>query len=507
MVEGTSAQDAVSILAGGVEALADLGSEEAFEVLQEAAFTAAGSHARTTGVQRDPQLVALCQVLLDAHQRASAARRIEQRRQQLRSGVAEVVEAVVKDRDVHSVLAAAVEAMRRVLHCQGVSIRAFDLPGSPSTEMRYSACHPPVVDELIDDKMSAITSRAAEICWAQQTAYLMHLDDPDLAWLTSPEDRDFALDIMRASGSRELLLAPLGADGRCQGWIVVTRAALHDPFGPDDVEAVLAIGREIGNAVRHARAFRLQQELIAELRELSEHKSWFTATLAHQLRNPLTSIGLHLEDLIDEVAESDGSVDLARLSLGLAAVDRSAHVIESTVESLLALARLEGSARPTNPGRVDLHAVVLRCVEDLQHTADAAGVRLDTDGVAAGTEVIGETSELEMVVDNIVGNAVKYTPSGGVVRLTVDASADHVLFACHDEGIGMSDQDVDQLFTPFHRATEAQQRRIPGSGLGMAIVRAAVDRHDGTVKVASEPGHGTRIDVRLPAPRHGATLG
>ena len=486
------------ILADGVAALADLGSEQAYELLQEVSRVAAGSDAAYTGRGRDPVMVEVVGVLLSAHMRASAARRVERRRVQLRSAVAEVVEAAVKDRDVDLVLSAAVRALRRVMQCQGASIRAFEAPGAPSGSQPYAASFPRQIDTLLDAAVVDIASDAAQVCWERQTALLMHLDEPDSEPLTTPADRDFAVDFMKRVGARELLLAPMGADGQCEGWIALTRAEVHEPFGPDDVEAVLAIGREVGNAVRHARAFQRQQELIAQLRELSDHKSWFTATLAHQLRTPLTSIRLHVEELTAERQEVDasGSEETAG---GLAAIERSAILLESSVDSLLALASLEERTRMPEEEVIDLREVVAGCVAESQHPAQAVGVQLDTSGVGPSAYVAGDRSELEMVVDNIVGNAVKYTPDGGVVLITLAVEGNEVLFTCTDEGIGMSSRDLGLMFTPFHRSTDARKSNIPGSGLGMAIVQTAVKRHGGTIEVHSHPGRGTRVEVRLPS--------
>lgn len=487
-------RDGLAILAEGVEALAEFGGEAAYEVLQEVARVAAGSDAAFTGIGRNQGMVETVGVLLAAHMRAAAMDRVDRRRVQLRHAVAEVVEAAVKDRDVELVISAAVRVLHRVMDGQLATIQAFGSADPETGGRHYGASHPPEVDDLITPEVVERAGRAAHICWERQTASLHHLDEPDAEPLTTPEGRDFALRLMRTVGAREMLLAPLGADGRCVGWILLTRADGHDPFSLDDVDAVLAIGREVGNAVRHAQAFQRQLELIDQLRELSSHKSRFTATLAHQLRNPLTSISLHLQEL-GSVQDADAS---SRVTSGLEAIERAARTIEGSVESLLALARLEEPDNPAARERVDLHALVTRCAATYELVASTGGVEIDTSAVAADARVVGDARELEMIVDNLVGNAVKYSPAGGVVRLTATSDDERALLACTDEGIGMGADDLALMFSPFHRASEAHERRIPGSGLGMAIVKAAVDRHGGTISASSSPGHGTRIEVLLP---------
>ncbi|SEB53707.1 Signal transduction histidine kinase [Nocardioides exalbidus] len=489
-------RDGLAILAEGVDALAEFGGEDAYELLQEVARVAAGSDAAHTGIGRNQGMVDTVGVLLAAHMRASARRRVERRRTQLRNAVAEVVEAAVKDRDVERVISEAVRVLQRVMDSQLATIQAFGSDDPMSAGRDYGASHPPEVEDLITPEVVERAGLAAQVCWERQTASLHHLDEPDAEPLTTPEGRDFALGFMRTLGAREMLLAPLGADGRCVGWIVLTRADGHEPFSLDDVDAVLAIGREVGNAVRHAQAFERQVELIDQLRELSNYKSWFTATLAHQLRNPLTSISLHLDEL---TALRDGRAGTpAEVSGGLEAIERSARIIEDSVESLLSLARLEEPGKPAARELVDLDLLVMRCADAYERIARSGGVELETSDVAAGTQVTGDAGELEMIVDNVLGNAVKYSSAGGVVRLGVCADGDGTLLTCSDDGIGMGEHDLALMFSPFHRATEAHDRRIPGSGLGLAIVKAAVDRHGGTIRADSAPGRGTRIEIRLP---------
>lgn len=488
-------RDGLAILTEGVEALAELGGEDAYELLQEVARVAAGSDAAHSGLGRNQAMVDTVGVLLAAHMRASARRRVEGRRTQLRRAVAEVVEAAMRDRDVDRVLSAAVRVLVRATGCQGASIRAFDDEESAPTALRHSASYPSRIDDLLTAEVVEAASRAARVCWERQDASLLHVDEPDTEPLTTAEERDFALDFMARAGSREMLLAPMGADGVCLGWIALSRSEVHEPFGADDVDAVLAIGREVGNAVRHARAFERQQELIEQLREVSDHKSRFTATLAHQLRNPLTGASLHLDEL-RELHPPGGDDPTAA---ALAAVERSVRTIGSTVESLLALARLEGPERPPAAGVVELDRVVADWLARDDAGPRSSGVVVDVTAVEPGVCAVGEAAELEMVVDNLLGNAVKYTPAGGAVRLALTRVGDEVVLVCADDGIGMDAHDLALMFTPFHRARDAQSRRIPGTGLGLAIVQAAVDRHGGSITATSQPGAGTRVEVRLPA--------
>lgn len=445
-------------------------------------------------------MLQLCGVLLVANEKAAAASRRQRRAAELNGVVAQVVEAALVESDVELVLSAAMTALRDGMQCQGVSIRAFDELESP-TMRRFSAAYPPGTEELATDELLDISGRAARVCWSRQTASLMHVNHIDVEPLTTPAERDYMLDFMHSVGAREMLMAPLGAGRQCHGWIALTRTEIHPAFDDDDVMAVLAVGREIGNVVSHARSFLRQQELIARLREQNDHKSRFTATLAHQLRNPLTSIDLHLEELSLHAALGG---DADEVTSGLGAIDRASRRMNAITDSLLDLARLQESARPFVAVPIDLHSLVNECVTDHAEIARAGGVTLDTAGVESVAPVNGERDELEMVVDNVVANAIKYSTPGHTVRLALTGGGGWVRFTCQDDGIGMDEDDLALLFTPFHRAADAVGRRIPGTGLGMSIVLAAVERHGGHVRARSQPGHGTRLTVAIPVSGTGA---
>lgn len=409
--------------------------------------------------------------------------------------VTRVVEAALVPQDVGRVLEAAAVAVHDGLACRSVTVRAFDEPGSSSMR-RWSAAVPPELEVPVDDLLLDISGRAARVCWERRTASLLDVGDPDIEPLTTAQERDLMLAFMRSVRARQMLMAPMGAGAECLGWITLTRAGRDAPFDEDDVAAVVAVGRELGHVLGHARAFERQRELVARLREISEHQSRFTATLAHQLRNPLASINIRVEELAATLVGDDPDDPLAA---GLAAIDRAARRINAITDSLLALARIEEPHAGRSTGRVDLRRVLRESVADGAERAGAAGITVDVTEVADLADVVGDATELEMVVDNLLGNAVKYGSPGGTVRLGLQQEGDWVRLTCADDGVGMTPDDVAHVFTAFHRSEAARAAGVPGSGLGMAIVQAAVERHDGRVAVESVLGAGTTVTVWLPA--------
>jgi len=143
--------------------------------------------------------------------------------------------------------------------------------------------------------------------------------------------------------------------------------------------------------------------------------------------------------------------------------------------------------------------VVDEVVDMLSVSAKTGGVELATELPTAPLLVRGDASELDHVVANLVGNAVKYTHDGGRVTVSLRRIGDEVVLQVTDTGIGISAADQEQLFTEFFRSSNPEAVAQPGTGLGLAIVRRIVDRHGGRVNLASELGAGSTFRVALPA--------
>jgi signal transduction histidine kinase len=139
-------------------------------------------------------------------------------------------------------------------------------------------------------------------------------------------------------------------------------------------------------------------------------------------------------------------------------------------------------------------------VEMISFQADTAGVDLELRVPDARVEVTGDPEELGRVIDNLVGNAVKYTPAGGTVVVEVARFNGVAEVRVVDTGIGISPQDQAHLFSAFHRSSNPDAQSIPGTGLGLAISRRIIEMHAGDIVVESELGEGSTFTVRLPVP-------
>nr|WP_246290263.1 HAMP domain-containing sensor histidine kinase [Nocardioides marinus] len=233
---------------------------------------------------------------------------------------------------------------------------------------------------------------------------------------------------------------------------------------------------------------------------MSELKRTFVATLVHELKNPVTSIKAHSELLGSLVAGSESGLRSVR------ALQRAGDQFERTVRDLLLFARYDDASVALDLAPVRLGEVLAESVELFVAEAESQGVSLVAD-VSLGEDVVeADRTAMERLVNNLVGNAVKYTDAGGVVSVVLresdqgDWSTRGLALEVADTGIGISEDDLAHLFREFYRSSDPSARSRPGTGLGLAVVQRIVQRHGGQIEVASEVGHGTTVTVLLPVP-------
>lgn len=230
---------------------------------------------------------------------------------------------------------------------------------------------------------------------------------------------------------------------------------------------------------------------VTELMRALQVKDEFIALVSHELRTPLTSIVGYVAIALDE----DDLDPMLRRQLEVVA--RNARRLERLVGDLLD--EVQHSRRPASLSEqsADLAAIARESVAAARPHAAANDVELVAE-IAESIALTGDGQRLAQVVDNLVSNAIKYTPSGG--RATVQASVERgrAVLRVSDTGIGIDLADQDRLFARFFRTREATLRAIPGVGLGLSISRSIVESHGGVIEVESEVGHGSEFRVELP---------
>jgi signal transduction histidine kinase len=228
----------------------------------------------------------------------------------------------------------------------------------------------------------------------------------------------------------------------------------------------------------------------ARLRELDRLKDEFVSTVSHELRTPLTSISGYVE-LARELAvpEARGYLEI---------VERNADRLLSLVNDLLFVARIQSGGVELDKGDVDATTLVAECVTSARPHAAANNVSLQFKGGGSGTAVYGDMRRLGQVFDNLISNAIKFSPEGGEVDITVSSQNGLVCVRVEDRGIGISAAERSRLFERFFRSADALDRQIPGTGLGLYISKAIVEAHGGEITATSTEGEGSSFVVELP---------
>jgi signal transduction histidine kinase len=241
------------------------------------------------------------------------------------------------------------------------------------------------------------------------------------------------------------------------------------------------------------RAGRIDRDNAARAEELMRLRDQFVAVVSHELRTPLTSIIGYLELMIEDEASSLTSDQLAYLGI----MQRSTNRLVELVGDLLIVAESERGPLALEITDIDIGSLAANAVEAAMPAAVARGVELRLD-LADGGTLSGDATRLAQMLDNLISNAIKFTPDGGSVTVRAGRLGHDALFEVEDTGEGIATADRERLFDPFFRSRDANVRAVPGTGLGLTITKAIVNAHRGTIDVASGSG-GTTFRVKLPA--------
>ena len=246
---------------------------------------------------------------------------------------------------------------------------------------------------------------------------------------------------------------------------------------------------------RLAAALEREQGARRDAEAASALKDQFLMTVSHELRTPLTAIYGWARML------NQGAVSERHRGAALRTIERNAHMQTRLIDDLLDVSRVMGGKLRLDLRPVNIAEVVHNAVDTVRPAADAKGVRLQTAIDLAAGRVLGDRERLQQIAWNLVSNAVKFTPAGGRVGVSVRRVENEVGIVVSDTGVGISPEFLPHVFERFRQEDAGTKRRFSGLGLGLAIVRNLVELHGGTVTAHSDgAGHGSTFTVRLPSP-------
>lgn len=273
--------------------------------------------------------------------------------------------------------------------------------------------------------------------------------------------------------------------------------------------AVAVAQAELG-AREAAEALLERTRLIeADERQASERlRQEFLDGVAHDLRNPLAAVKGQAQLLLRQLTKR-GAIDPDRLLAGLRGIDASVGQMTAQIAELQDVARLRsGQPLELRKSRADLVTLVHDAVAGVRQTAARHRIILET--VEETVSGLWDVMRLRRVLDNLLGNAVKYSPGGGDVRIKVSAEdrgdESWGRIDVRDEGVGIPEADLDRIFERFRRGSNVTGR-IRGTGIGLAGARQIIEQHGGSISITSDEGHGTTVTVRLPLAGPDRTIG
>jgi signal transduction histidine kinase len=258
-------------------------------------------------------------------------------------------------------------------------------------------------------------------------------------------------------------------------------------FGAGEKEAKV---REVGLVELREIAQRFN-EMATSLRRQHERQMAFLAGVAHDLRNPLSALSMSTAI----VSPDKPLPPEARIRSTMALVRRQVERLERMVGDFLDTARIEAGQLELKIEPCDACQLARNVVELFQATSSAHTIRYE--GQDEPMVLCIDPARIEQILNNLVSNAIKYSPAGGEVIVRVERQTEHVIISVADRGLGISLEEQPRLFEPFRRAGSPASG-IPGMGLGLFVCRRIAEAHGGRIELESEPGSGSTFSVRLP---------
>ncbi|MDB5244108.1 MAG: multi-sensor signal transduction histidine kinase [Spirosoma sp.] len=340
----------------------------------------------------------------------------------------------------------------------------------------------------------AAARRAADRLWSRGGVLTIddHRDYQPLL------DEHELLGWMEHLGARASAVVPVGEGPTAFGILWIVKVQEPRQWSTAETALMRHVAGNLSHGLIQGHLINAQQQVLKRLHQLDQAKTDFLATVNHELRTPLTSITACL----DMIRDDHGASVPPGISRLLDIIERNSDRLRGLIEDMLTVSRHDNNTE-TRKTPVNIGQLLRMVIAVLRPVAATREVTITLDH--AGEDLITDANEaqLEQVFTNLVSNAIKFTPRGGHVEITAGTSTEDgqepvLVVNVADDGIGIPEEDIPQLFLRFFRASNASKARVPGTGLGLAIATDIITRHSGTITVTSILGHGSTFTVRLP---------
>lgn len=283
-----------------------------------------------------------------------------------------------------------------------------------------------------------------------------------------------------------LLSVPLKVRNKVIGVINVNNKKAKRIFTKKDLQMLSFIAEETALAVQNALIYE-------QAKRLADLKLDFVSNISHELKNPLAIVKESIS-LVSDYVEGKAS-GKARHILDIAG--RNIDRLNRLLDSLLDLAKLEAGKSSINRTYLDMKRLLNDCVNFVKYSASKKSIKLKTDFLIRYSKVWADNDRITQVINNLLNNALKFTPKGGDIIVKLQEKGKDVLISVQDTGIGMKKGDIKRLFNRFERI-DTHEKDIKGTGLGLAICKEIIDMHQGKIWAVTKPEKGSRFNILLP---------
>ncbi|TAN25296.1 MAG: GAF domain-containing protein [Actinomycetota bacterium] len=293
------------------------------------------------------------------------------------------------------------------------------------------------------------------------------------AFLTAP--------VLGSHGPEAILVAAM--DGKARNW------------SERDIQVAKTMASGLAATLTAIRLYEQERTSLEAMKKLDESKDFFLASVSHELRTPLTSIIGYLELLQDELDEGKISRTYSRM---LDAIDRNSKRLLDLIDNILTTSRIESGNLQLTKSRIHITPLLMRTAEAVMPQIKSKNIDFKINVLSRVPDLDLDTALIERVLLNLLSNAIKFTPPEGTISLAAEKDGDSLAIIVTDSGVGIPEEELQNLFTKFYRTTVARENAVQGTGLGLIIIKAVVEQHGGTISVTSKIGEGTTFKILLP---------
>lgn len=297
-------------------------------------------------------------------------------------------------------------------------------------------------------------------------------------------------DLLSVLEVKSIVATPLlGVGGKLQGVLFLTKR--NQAFTQSECNFLSVMTGQATIAYENARLFENLQQAYDELKTLDYMKSEFTNRAAHELRTPLAII-MGYASILEEDVEDKTQKGYLKIIL------RNSLRLRSLVEDLLNMRYIAAGQLPLTLGKVDLNQIIDQIVQDMTILAQEKNITLNSKIVTPLPVVYSDKQKLELIIMNLVTNAIKFTPSAGQIWINGWVNNGNIEVEVADNGIGIPEKEHDRIFDSFYQIEDSLNRKYEGIGLGLAISKGMIERCGGKIWVESEVGQGSKFIFSVP---------